>query len=104
MNGGWNARFGFDRLVDRSIGRPVDRSTWGGRGLFPSSNPYHINVTKYTTQQPLKTGATPATIAILDGKLCVGLGPAELKTLARVGTKAAKCSRRDIPVSFLKEI
>lgn len=42
-------------------------------------------------------GATPATIAIMDGKLKVGLSEAEIDSLARLGPEADKCSRRDIP-------
>lgn len=40
-------------------------------------------------------GATPATIAILDGQCCVGLTSEQLEVLARAGQKATKVSRRD---------
>ena len=43
-------------------------------------------------------GAVPATIAIIDGIVQIGLGPQELERLARDGRKCAKCSRRDIPL------
>lgn len=43
-----------------------------------------------------KHGATPATIAIMDGKFKVGVTPDDLERLARVGGKAAKASRRDV--------
>jgi pseudouridine-5'-phosphate glycosidase len=42
-------------------------------------------------------GATPATIAVLDGRLRVGLNAEELERLAQLGPGAAKCSRRDLP-------
>lgn len=42
-------------------------------------------------------GAVPATIAILDGHLRVGLNEAELTELGKKGEKVAKVSRRDIP-------
>jgi pseudouridine-5'-phosphate glycosidase len=42
-------------------------------------------------------GATPATIALLDGKIRVGLGQPELKRLA-TEKNVAKVSRRDLPV------
>jgi len=42
-------------------------------------------------------GATPATIALLDGKIRVGLGQAELVRLA-TEKDVAKVSRRDLPV------
>lgn len=40
-------------------------------------------------------GATPATIAILGGRVHVGLAPEELEALARAGPTARKTSRRD---------
>jgi pseudouridine-5'-phosphate glycosidase len=42
-------------------------------------------------------GATPATIAILDGRIKVGLSPTELTTLAGKELNAVKTSRRDLP-------
>lgn len=41
-------------------------------------------------------GAVPATIAIMDGKFCVGLGADDLERLAKAGGSAAKASRRDV--------
>ena len=41
-------------------------------------------------------GAVPATIAIMDGRLCVGLAGEDLERLALEGHKAAKASRRDV--------
>ncbi|WEJ58868.1 pseudouridine-5'-phosphate glycosidase [Devosia sp. FJ2-5-3] len=41
-------------------------------------------------------GAVPATIAVMDGQLKVGLSDADLEILAREGHKAAKASRRDL--------
>jgi len=41
-------------------------------------------------------GAVPATIAILDGRLKVGLARDEIERLGRSGPQAAKVSRRDI--------
>lgn len=43
-------------------------------------------------------GAVPATIAILDGRLKVGLTSDDIDRLGHVETKIAKASRRDIPV------
>lgn len=42
-------------------------------------------------------GATPATIAILDGRIRVGLSPGELATLAGSDLNAVKTSSRDLP-------
>jgi pseudouridine-5'-phosphate glycosidase len=41
-------------------------------------------------------GAVPATVAILEGRMRVGLAAADLETLARIGGEAAKASRRDV--------
>jgi pseudouridine-5'-phosphate glycosidase len=41
-------------------------------------------------------GAVPATVAIMDGRIRVGLGEADIEALARAGGSAAKASRRDI--------
>ncbi|HHY51359.1 MAG TPA: pseudouridine-5'-phosphate glycosidase [Alphaproteobacteria bacterium] len=43
-----------------------------------------------------QAGATPATVAILDGRFRVGLDGDELERLARAGGTAAKASRRDV--------
>ena len=44
------------------------------------------------------TGAVPATIAILDGRLMVGLTRAEIWRIGKRGGEVIKCSRRDIPI------
>ncbi|KAJ3157569.1 hypothetical protein HDU86_003221 [Geranomyces michiganensis] len=41
-------------------------------------------------------GCVPATIAVLDGRVKVGLTPADLEKLARTGLDAKKTSRRDL--------
>jgi pseudouridine-5'-phosphate glycosidase len=43
-----------------------------------------------------KHGAVPATIAIMDGRFCVGVSGEDLERLALEGGKAAKASRRDV--------
>ena len=43
-------------------------------------------------------GAVPATIAIIQGVLCVGLSKDEIEYVAKAGHKVVKVSRRDIPV------
>jgi pseudouridine-5'-phosphate glycosidase len=49
-------------------------------------------------QVVLDNGAIPATIAIIDGKIIIGLSHEEIECLAKIGPKAVKVSRRDIPV------
>lgn len=43
-----------------------------------------------------KEGGVPATIAILNGRVHVGLTRSEMEGLAMLGKRAKKCSRRDI--------
>ena len=42
-------------------------------------------------------GAEPATIAVMDGRIRIGLDDADLERLARAGQQAHKLSRRDLP-------
>ena len=44
-----------------------------------------------------ENGGIPATIAIIGGKLKVGLSPQEIELLGKEGEKVIKVSRRDIP-------
>ncbi|WP_423234646.1 pseudouridine-5'-phosphate glycosidase [Amphibiibacter pelophylacis] len=41
-------------------------------------------------------GAVPATMAIQEGRLCIGLSTAQIDTLGRAGHAATKVSRRDL--------
>lgn len=41
-------------------------------------------------------GAVPATIAVVDGRMKAGLGPAEIERIGRGGREVAKASRRDL--------
>lgn len=49
-------------------------------------------------------GAVPATIAIIDGEICVGLTHDEIDYLGRSGLSVHKTSRRDIPYVVSKKI
>lgn len=61
--------------------------------------PYPQNVeTALRVEETIReSGATPATIAIISGRLKVGLTRAELERIAKEGARVAKVSRRDIP-------
>jgi len=61
--------------------------------------PYPRNVeTAMAVEAALRDGgAVPATIAVLDGKLKVGLSLDEIQSLGQLGLDAIKCSRRDLP-------
>lgn len=45
-----------------------------------------------------KNGAIPATIAIIKGKITVGITKEEIEHLGKKGLDVIKCSRRDLPV------
>ena len=61
--------------------------------------PYPKNVqTALNVEQIVrKTGAVPATIALMDGFLKVGLSEAEIDLIGKEGQAVSKCSRRDLP-------
>lgn len=61
--------------------------------------PYPRNVeTALAVEQAVHdSGAVPATIAILDGRLKVGLDQAQISQLGQAGQSVTKVSRRDIP-------
>ena len=48
-------------------------------------------------------GAVPATIAVLGGKIKVGLTAEEIERLAKKGKSAARASKKDIPILIAKE-
>ena len=61
--------------------------------------PYPKNVTTALEVEKIvrEHGAVPATIAVMDGKLKVGLSEAEIDRLGKKGLSVAKVSRRDLP-------
>lgn len=62
--------------------------------------PYPGNVETALELEALvrEAGAVPATIAILDHRICVGLTRAEIERLANGQTPVTKLSRRDLPI------
>ncbi|KAF9948602.1 hypothetical protein BGZ70_002146 [Mortierella alpina] len=48
-------------------------------------------------------GATPATIAIMDGQINIGLSDEQINQLAQLGRDAVKTSRRDLAVVMAKK-
>ena len=79
----------------RSAGKPVValESTIISHGM-----PYPQNVgTAQEVEHIIRSaGAVPATIAIIDGKICIGLTPEQLELLG-TSPDAMKVSRRDLP-------
>ena len=67
--------------------------------------PYPQNVqTALKVEQTIRdNGATPATIAIIGGRLKAGLSPEEIEHLGKEGRNVTKASRRDLPVLVAKK-
>ncbi|MCR5089026.1 MAG: pseudouridine-5'-phosphate glycosidase [Oscillospiraceae bacterium] len=78
-------------------GKPVValESTIISHGMpYPQNAETALSVEKIIREN----GATPATIAIIGGRLKVGLTPEEIDYLGKTGTAVAKASRRDLAV------
>jgi pseudouridine-5'-phosphate glycosidase len=58
--------------------------------------PQNLEMARKVEATIREKGAVPATIALMEGRLMVGLDDAALEKLAREGKKAAKASRRDM--------
>lgn len=78
-------------------GRPVValESTIISHGM-----PYPQNVeTAMKVEETIRNcGATPATIAVIKGKMKAGCSADEIEYLGKKGVEVTKCSRRDMPV------
>lgn len=78
-------------------GRPVValESTIISHGMpYPKNVETALNVERIVRE----TGAVPATIAIIQGKITVGLSKEQIEYLGKEGTAVPKASRRDLPV------
>jgi len=75
--------------------------------LITHGLPYPDNVSTALSMEEAvrKSGSTPATIAILEGIIKVGISKEDIEALARKPAGSVrKCSRRDLPLSIaLKE-
>ena len=65
--------------------------------------PENAETAKLVEQTVRESGATPATIAIINGRLKVGLSADEIDELAKAGLSVTKCSRRDLPFVVAKK-
>lgn len=68
--------------------------------------PYPQNVeTAMQVEETVRNGgATPATIAILNGRLKAGLSSDEIRQLGQQGNDVIKCSRRDLPFAVARKL
>jgi len=66
--------------------------------------PKNVETARKCEEIVRKNGSIPATIAILNGKLKVGLSSEELEYLGKTGRKIVKTSRRDIAYNVANKI
>ncbi len=59
--------------------------------------PQNLDTARAVEAVVRRHGAEPATIAVIDGRIRIGLDEASLERLARAGPQALKVSRRDLP-------
>lgn len=66
--------------------------------------PQNVETALQAEEEVRRSGAVPATIAILDGVLRVGLRQDEIESLGQMGSKVLKCSRRDLPFVVARKL
>ncbi|WBW95140.1 pseudouridine-5'-phosphate glycosidase [Oceanirhabdus sp. W0125-5] len=66
--------------------------------------PQNVETALLVEDEIRKNGAIPATIAIINGKLKVGLTKDEIEYLGKEGLNVIKTSRRDLPVIVAKKL
>jgi pseudouridine-5'-phosphate glycosidase len=100
----WMNEFIFSEEVHAALNehRPVValESTIISHGM---PYPENLAVARDVENEVRKNGAVPATIAILQGKICIGLEDESLTRLAQA-SDVMKCSRRDIPFAVSKQL
>ncbi len=63
-------------------------------------HPHNLQLAQKLEQETLEQAVTPATIAIIDGKIHIGLSTTQLEQLADPHAKLVKISRRDIGMAI----
>jgi pseudouridine-5'-phosphate glycosidase len=88
-------RFSAEVQAARDAGRPIValESTIIAHGM---PWPQNVETAREVEEIIRARGATPATIAVLDGQICIGLSDAQLEQLGR-DPDVMKLSRRDLP-------
>lgn len=66
--------------------------------------PQNVQTARLVEEQVTKYGAIPATIAILNGVIHVGLTNDQLELLGKLGPKCRKVSRRDIALCIAQKL
>ena len=58
--------------------------------------PRNVETARSVEAAARETGAVPATIAVIDGRFCIGLGADEIERLGQLSGGVVKASRRDL--------
>jgi pseudouridine-5'-phosphate glycosidase len=89
-------------------GEAVERAVAEGRPLVALEStlithgmpyPANLETARAAEDAVREAGAEPATIAVLEGRVRIGLDDAALSRLARAAGTARKCSLRDLPIA-----
>jgi len=82
-----------------AMGRPVValESTVISHGM---PHPRNLETARALEAEVRAAGALPATIAVMDGRIRIGLDDEALERLATAGHAARKLSRRDLPIAL----
>lgn len=62
--------------------------------------PQNVETAQLVEATVREQGAVPATVAIMNGRLCAGLSEEQIVALGKAGHQALKVSRRDIPFAL----
>jgi pseudouridine-5'-phosphate glycosidase len=94
-------QFSPEVAAARTAGKPVValESTIISHGM---PYPQNVQTAREVEQLIRAAGAVPATIALIDGKICVGLTDAQLERLGNAGD-ALKASRRDLAYALAEK-
>jgi len=93
------------------ISTEVEAALAGGRAVVALEStviahglprPLNLDMAHRLEQLVRKCGAVPATIAVLDGKLIVGLDDAQIERIADEGREVHKLSHRDLSVAVAR--
>jgi len=66
--------------------------------------PQNLELARELEQIVFSQGAVPATIAVIDGLIKIGLNDSELEMLSKKRLKATKLSTRDIPIAINQKL
>lgn len=64
------------------------------------AHPHNLETAQALEAEVRAAGAVPATVAVIDGRIRIGLDATALERLAAAGRAAWKLSRRDLPVAL----